>query len=248
MNAIDPSRGASCDQALLSLIRNGCPVIVTYLAQTGWCLFKGRFLEGDPNTACLSVKVSRSGDPDGTLAAQEHENVSLTFRTGRQKWMFSATVQSTVVEVDAVVCTVRWPETIQRLKRRAFERAEPPKGTAITVRFQPVEGKTGGQNDSNRVRDGLMENISAGGMCVRITERLDAPTGGIYHCAFTPDRGEPCVQVDAILRHKEAFGRGRGSLGFQFVGLALSDQGRRTLKLLAHMTDRFQRVNAHSGR
>ncbi len=80
-------------------------------------------------------------------------------------------------------------------------------------------------------------------MRIKVADASTIEVGVNYRCTFTPRADKPTFVVDALLRHKEAVGQGRISLGFQFVGLEATDEGRRQLDRLARLAHRFKRTH-----
>jgi len=145
---------------------------------------------------------------------------------------------------DAVV--LRWPSQVQQLQRRVFERSTPPPGTIIAVRFWRAQPADQRASDERDVRYGQLEDLSAGGMRIKLARPADIEAGALYCCTFSPKQGKPPFFVDAVLRHREAAEQNRASLGFQFVGLEATADGRRTLDRLARLVSYFQRATARA--
>ena len=93
---------------------------------------------------------------------------------------------------------------------------------------------------------GLLQDVSGGGCRVEIDAARDPQlcAGDTVGIQFRPDpRSEPLC-LDAMFRHTEDLGRGQLSLGFQFVGLEMTAQGRHTLQSLSRVVSTFLRIEA----
>jgi c-di-GMP-binding flagellar brake protein YcgR len=160
--------------------------------------------------------------------------------------MFESTVDRAQRGDDEGSLVLRWPSQVHQLQRRAFERSSPPPDTIVAVRFW--RARPGHERDSSErdVRHGQLEDISAGGMRIKVARPEDIEDDGLYCCTFVARQGKPPFLVDAQLRHREAAEGNRASLGFQFVGLEATAEGRRTLDRLARLVSHFQRAAARS--
>jgi hypothetical protein len=227
-------------EVLRESVREHRRVTLTHYGQDGWRLFKGRFASDPSAPEELKLHVSTDQFPDLGTRLKIGESVGCAFRVGHRKCLCTATIASIVVKGETAVLQVNPPNEIQQLQRRAFERATPPPGLVIAVRFWLNTGD--GESRRDRVvRHGQLEDISAGGMRIRTPDPEDIVLETTYRCVFTTAPGRPAFLLDALLRHREAADQGRASLGFQFVGLETTPEGCKTLDRLARMVSHFQR-------
>jgi c-di-GMP-binding flagellar brake protein YcgR len=250
MSVIEPVVVDESIRVLESAIADHASVVVTHQSSSGWRTCKGRFYRSSESGATFQVQLACTDDDgaDGSWV-RVGEQVGLTFRSGRKKWMLSTRVERVDARTDSLLCSLCRPTTLQKLSRRAFERTSPPPNDAIAVRFWSVDGKDHARAASEtRVWNGQLEDLSAGGMSVRVPESADAPIGFLHRCAFMPYPSAQCLMVDGILRHRRVCERGRASLGFQFVGLEMTSEGRRTIERILRATEQFQRSRARLGR
>ncbi|MBI3834753.1 MAG: PilZ domain-containing protein [Planctomycetes bacterium] len=215
------------------------PLVLTHHGPDGWRTIKSVFSGGSPESRTLRV----SGMIEKELPAKALPGVGMTlggsFRLGHKKFMFCAMVQGVERHSDRLELMLRWPDHLQQLQRRVYERAEPPVGSVVAVRFWRDEASSATER---KVRHGQLEDISAGGMRIKVSETGDIAMESTYRCSFTPRPGRPAIVLDAILRHRQAVDSGRASLGFQFVGLETTPEGMKTLDRLARVVTQFQRL------
>jgi len=131
---------------------------------------------------------------------------------------------------------------LEQLQRRAYERVAPPRDTVVAVRFWPKEPDSNAVENGRNIRHGQLEDVSAGGMRVKTGDLGDIEAGRTYRCVFAPQPGSPVVIVDVVLRHREATDNGRASLGFHFVELEVTPEGRKLLDRIARIVIQFQRA------
>lgn len=243
MNGIQTIAGQQQDQILTDSVKPGRHMTLTLNTTQGWKTYKGKFEGGSHMTRTMTAMILLSGSIDHQVLTQKGIQVGCTFRLGHKKCMFSTVVVSTESRSGGLCVTLQWPQEIQQLQRRAYDRTSPPNGSVVAVRFWR-DDLPHNATQSRDIRHGQMEDISAGGMRIKIAESTSIDINEIYRCTFAPRPDKPTFVVDALLRHKEAASQGRTSLGFQFVGLEATTEGRRQLDRLARLANRFKR--AHS--
>jgi c-di-GMP-binding flagellar brake protein YcgR len=160
--------------------------------------------------------------------------------------MSSTTMKSVQTRSDGTLFTVAWPNYIEQLQRRAYERVAPPQGHVVAVRFWRDDAHLAA-GETRMVRHGQLEDLSAGGMRIKVSEATDITLDAQYKCVFAPRAGGASLVVDATLRHREASDGGRASLGLNFLGLEATVEGRRMLDQLAKTVQHFQRSHSRRG-
>lgn len=228
------------DQILEDAVRHEQQLVLTHGGNDGWRTFKAAFVSGSTPPQGILVRVSGA---EGSLPVPG-DTLGGTFRVGHKKCMFSTVLLSVQSKTEEALWTIRRPEQIQQLQRRAYERAAPPKGTVVAVRFWREVAGGDTSLDTRNVRHGQLEDISAGGMRIKVADSKEVQLDRTYRCVFTPRPGKPSLVLDAVLRHREAVDQGRASLGFQFVGMETTPEGLRLLDRLVRIVNHFQRSNA----
>ena len=227
-------------EVLAESIRQQRRLVVTHNSDEGWRTFKAAFALGSPAADELLVRVFCPDGAADTFLPPPGDMLGGTFRVGHKKCMFCTMVKSVQRQPTGALLTLRWPQRIQQLQRRAYERATPPRGKIIAVRFWRQTGESDPALEARSVRHGQLEDISCGGMRIKVADPKETQIGADYRCVFTPRPGKPSIVLDAILRHREAVDHGRASLGFQFVGLETKPESLRTLDRLARLVSHFR--------
>ena len=226
------------DRIIADAARRKTPVVLTRRGELGWKLTKARFVGCDQPQGRLFIKPpADEGD------VETGELMGVAFRSGHKKCMFNSVVADpTDAELDAgddvAPITLCWPQGLQELQRRVYERACPPPGRRIKVSF--CRTPVGSPETLEHL--GLIEDISAGGVRVRSRGGIDLDAEDQVRVAFALRQGGPEFALDAVFRHCESRPDGFSSLGFQFVGLETSRQGQETLVRLARTVTDFQRT------
>lgn len=218
-------------------------LVVTHRRDGGWRAFKGQFQAPvQPGVGFAALMENEAGGGAGPVVG---DAVGVSFRFGHKKCMFSTTVRS--IERKGGECVVRfaWPAQMQQLQRRAYERVAPPPDQVVAVRFWRADSAE--SPEQRDVKHGQLEDLSAGGMRLKVSAATDVETDVAYQCLFAPRAGAPPVMLEAMLRHREAGDKGRIALGFQFLGLETTSDGQKTLDRLARIVSHYQRSQPRRG-
>ena len=221
-------------------IREGRQLVLTYNLPDGWRRQKAVFVSGSPQMRETIVQAILPEANSAVSLPTPGLIVGGSFRLGHKKCLFSAAVRSCGPRGKTVPISLTWPDHLSQLQRRAYERAAPPRGTVVAVRFW-IDTGDHQSPDARELRHGQLEDISAGGMRLKVADTVGVELERTYKAVFTPRVGKPVLILESILRHREAAEAGRASLGFQFVGLETSTEGLRTLDRLARLVSTFQR-------
>lgn len=235
------------DQILKDSIEQRRQIVLTFHGSRGWRTFKSTFQGGSAAVGHLQVATPDPRDGSVLSLPQPDLAVGVTFRLGHKKCMFGTQVIPSQQDTGGVI-NLCWPDHMQQLQRRVYERVRPPRDTVIAVRFwqegQPSESSVEARN----VRHGQLEDLSVGGMRVKTSNPADIEDGQTYRCVFAPKPGKPSFILDALVRHHEAADQSRASIGFQFVGLEATPEGRRMLERLARTVSQLQRARSRGRR
>ena len=179
---------------------------------------------------------------------QPADKAGVSFKLKHHKHIFTVTVacmEDAPGDGGGTVRTLQVcsPTKMHRMQRRAFLRAPVPANRVVRVSYWlggcDAEPASGG---AEPVWSGRVEDISAGGFQIISTdgasEAMEA--GDTVGVRVSFGAGEETAYADAQFRHHME-GDGQVHLGFQFVGLAQSPQGRRTLQHIGNKVSQFQR-------
>jgi len=219
------------------------PVVLTRHDGSGWRTYKSRFVGCSEVDRQLYVEQPAAAEAEPGPSLVCGELVGVAFRRGHKKCLFNTVVRTMPAPqpgspIPAGALAVGWPDDMQELQRRVYQRACPPPDRPIKVRFRSAGSHSSGDRD----RVGIMDNLSAGGMRVRCADDGGFQTGDDLKVAFALGRRGPEFVLEATFRHCEPRPDGSCSLGFQFVGLETSRQGQETLVRLSRMVTDFQRA------
>lgn len=232
------------DQVLEDSISERRRATLTHDTPSGWRMFKSQFVSGSATSRVICLRSPITTGAASWQFLAPGETLGVTFRLGHKKCMFAAALESVHQEANGVVVTLHWPDQLQQLQRRAYERAKPPKDAVIAVRFWHEDRAMGIPAEGRNVHNGQLEDLSAGGLRVRVAGATDVQVGVSHRCVFTPHPGRPPLVLDTVVRHREAAEHGRASIGFQIVGLETTAEGRHMLDRLARTVSQFQRAQS----
>lgn len=236
---IQPTDKRSRDVLADSITREA-QITLTHRFHEGWRQFKSAFVQGGQTGELILVQAPLMDAEDVVGLPPVGSTIGVNFRAGHKKCMFQ-TVRMPDADNTGRTMAIRWPQDLQQMQRRAYERSLPPSGTIVSVKFFHKAPP-----DQARARDsryGELEDLSAGGIRVNASDAAGLTVGHTFECIFAPRGGVAPVCCEVILRHREAAEKGRASLGFQFVGLETSPEGRETLARLGRIAAEYQRAN-----
>jgi len=227
------------ENILCSSVERRLRLVVTHRRNGCWRAYKGQFqmpMERGKSFAALMEDAGNDGGP----MLKTGDTVGVSFRVGHKKCMFSTTLKSVENLHGELQFHFAWPAQMQQLQRRVYERVAPLAGHVVAVRFWRAD--TDNRSDQRDIKHGQLEDLSAGGMRIKVASVIDVETDIAYQCVFAPRGGAPPVMIEATLRHREAADQGRISLGFQFIGLETSPEGQKVLDRLARIVSQYQRA------
>jgi hypothetical protein len=186
------------------------------------------------------------------------EKIGLSFKLKHYKHVFCTTVtgfenvelpfsataggDTPIVLSTLVVCC---PMQMQRLQRRAFLRATVPPNRIVRASFWlgGWQDEPAGANRQTPVWLGTVSDISAGGLQI-LTDanvasafQMENPVG--MRLVF--GAGDQTVYADAQFRHVQPAGD-KAMIGFQFIGLAQTPQGRHALDLISKKVGEYHHI------
>lgn len=225
------------------------PLSLTTCQEQTWQVYKTYFLAHHANRLLISMPVP---DTEGChIEPAPGQEIALTFKKGYYKHIFISRVLSREEHTheDGSLCpalAILIPDRIERIQRRAYNRAEVPDMMRIPVHFSLLEDDNEG---SDYVYEGLLQDVSAGGLGVRSSDpRINqCQAGQQFQLNFMPPIDQLPIEIFVRLRHiTPPTEQAEHDLGFQVVGLEISEEGRAMLRRLGRLANRLQRQNQFS--
>lgn len=197
----------------------------------------------------ILIEQPASGELQMPKELTPAEKIGLTFKLKHYKYIFSAIVAGTQQfrledGTEMPVVSLCYPRRMQRLQRRAYIRTEVPSNHIVRASFWfgGQHAEPDGTTPDKPVWSGRVHNISAGGFqLTTAAEPADVlETGDLVGVHMTFGAADQTFCADAQLRHIESVDDGL-SLGFQFIGLGHTFEGRAALRLLNAKITEYQR-------
>lgn len=239
------------DDVLVEAAERRVQIVLSHRLDNVWTTHKSRVLQADAANRCLVIEQPGVAPGQAPPELAPGERIGLTFRRGHKKCMCSVAVVrlGTFELTDAQTVPAvyaDWPENLQEIQRRVYYRAAVPAGRRIEASMWDgglVERKTA---DLQHVphHTGLLQDVSAGG-CRVLVEGSRNPqfeAGDTVGIQFQPDPRSAPLLLEAMFRHLEELPHGKLSLGFQFMGLEMTPEGRALLQMLSRVVSIFLRI------
>jgi c-di-GMP-binding flagellar brake protein YcgR len=246
MSALQELTISQINQTLKAAAERHVPVTVTIRQGGSWANLRSRLLAVRNGRLLLEQPAAENGAPPREFAPADR--LSASFKLKHHKHVFCATVAgvaplalddgSTMPALSVVA-----PTRMQRLQRRSFTRAAVPPGRIVRASFW-LGGRgaePAGATPDRPVWSGSVTDLSAGGFMVRTTAESakDVEPGDTVgvHIAF--GAGDGRVFADATLRHADIQDNA-ALMGFQFIGLTETPEGREALQIIGRKVSEFQ--------
>jgi c-di-GMP-binding flagellar brake protein YcgR len=224
-------------------VEKGLPLTITNRGRNRWQVYKSSFLGIKANRLLLAEPIPKIGE--APLEPAENQEVAIAFKKGYHKCFFvTRIIGRTMVETDEGEhrpgFIALWPQQVEKLQRRAYNRAPAPKREPVTVSLRPISSDSASQAKCY----GILHDLSAGGLGVIVNNDQVplANEGQQFELWFVPLPGHEPLCLPASFRHATALAGGREvMLGFQLVGLELSEEGRGLLRWIGRIASVYQR-------
>lgn len=234
--------GIECRKLLTEMAQKKAFLTVTNREENIWRVYKSHFLSVRGNQLVLAQPVPDTADCH--LEPAVGQEVAISFKKGYNKFLFlTRVVKADHFEIEpghrVPVVNIYAPDHIEKIQRRAYNRAEVPADLSVDVTFWPST-----QSKSKKKYTGQLVNLSAGGGAVQM------PAGNVPDLSeseqvtlkFKPLPDQKPIQLEARYRHTTSSGDETSSLlGFQFIGLEVSEEGRKILRRLSRTVGVYHR-------
>ncbi|HUU23706.1 MAG TPA: PilZ domain-containing protein [Phycisphaerae bacterium] len=247
MATLQPLSNRQIDEVIRAASQRHVPVTLTVRVDGTWVTSRGHI--ADLRGGHLLLELAEPDGDEPGYGFQPADSVGVSFKLKHHKHIFTGTVAGVQkircadgTEVQMVqVCS---PTRMLRMQRRVFLRVPVPANRVVRASYwlgSCDDEPTSGRQDQP-VRSGRLVDISAGGFQLISTDGgTDAlDIGETVGTRISFGVGDETVYADAQFRHRKEVD-GQVHLGFQFVGLAQTSQGRKALQLMGDKAAQFQR-------
>ncbi|MCD4824272.1 MAG: PilZ domain-containing protein [Phycisphaerae bacterium] len=219
----------------------------------GWQNLHSRFVAIRDEHILVELPQGNGHGPHEFVPA---EKISLSFKLKHYKYLCDvrlAGITSFRFEdgPEMPVLSLCFPTHMHRLQRRNFTRVGIPPGRIVRASVWPGgrQCEPAGINDDTLVFSGTVKDISAGGfqVIVSLEQVPEWEIGHLVGVRIAFGMGEESLFANAQFRHCDPCRDGmKFSLGFQFIGLGHSEEGRDTLALLGQKIREFSGQRQHN--
>jgi c-di-GMP-binding flagellar brake protein YcgR len=242
------------DEVIRSACQRQMPATITVRTAGRWSNLHARMVGVRDGHLLLEL-----AQPEGDGRVHEFQpadRAGISFKLKHHKHIFTATVAAVEAGrcadgTDVRVLQACIPTKMLRMQRRAFLRAAVPANRVVRAsywvggrEFEPTSG-----SEDQPVWSGRVMDISAGGFQMTSADGgNDAlEIGETVGVRISFGAGEETVYADAQFRHRQETD-GDIHLGFQFVGLAQTPEGRRALQQIGGRAAQFHRETSAAQR
>jgi len=225
--------GIECRNLLNDMAQKRVRLTLTNRSDNVWRVYKSQFISLRGNQLILAQPIPDTAETP--MEAGANQEIAISFKKGYNKYLFL----TKIIKVDKYeeqpgrslsVLHVYTPDHVEKIQRRAFTRADVPAESSVEVKFW----RTGSTRETSWT--GMLSNVSAGGIGVTINaaEFPELQESEQITLEFMPLPDQKPIVVDARFRHgSPADQAGKAVLGFQFIGLEISEEGRAILRRIS---------------
>ena len=238
--------GSNCRQVLEKAVAKRLPLTITSHQNHSWKVYKSNFVALDNNRLLLAPPVLDTHD--GHMEPAQGQELAITFKLGYYKNLFvTRTIGQERHQLDdgifmPVVVTLA-PDQLEKIQRRAYNRAPVPDHETVPVTFKRLEER---ESASQQQWQGTLIDLSAGGLGVKI-DRAQIESiheGSQFRLCFIPLANHDEITVNVRFRHAaETDSPDQVNLGFQLIGQEMNENGRATLRRIGRVVHLYQRQN-----
>lgn len=219
-------------------------------AQQGLCGTLSTLYQGKWNVFDVSLSsIDNSGlifrilsPKNDDFPFKQHQPVGICLQQEHHKYIF----ETSIFAPGPSTLTLEWPEKIEKMQRRAYDRQPVPPGLNVKATFWH-RGYINGtkQPPKENYWQGLLENLSAGGAMIRMdAQSADSfSMGQLIGLQFTPMSYQKPLLLEGHIRHLNTLSDGNIVLGIEFLGLEASVDGHTLLHRLLDVIDAYEKLN-----
>lgn len=211
-------------------------VVVSFTRQGKWRILNAQIRDFSDESISLDISESL-----GDIKA--YQPVGICVHVEHSKYLFETTVSA----VDSGGIEVDFPETAERMQRRAYERQPVPSDLKVKSLFW----HRGYLDDSDKKPaeqywQGRLVNLSAGGaqIAVDMDQKEHFCSGQLLGVQFTPMSYQKPLLLESHVRYFiDEPEHHQFLVGVEFLGLEASSQGREALERLVDVINQYEKMN-----
>ncbi len=234
------------NKALEAAVDKQVPLTVTVRDGSQWTTLHSRFHRLDQQRVLIHQPVSTFDAAPREFAPSDKLGISFKLKHYKHLASFVVAGQQQDPGLDGQPTTLLSlvsPNRMQRAQRRVYLRVDVPDNCIVRASFWHggADGEPSKPTEAQPVWRGEVQNLSAGGILVRcpaaVLDSVDVGDMVGMHVTFGP--GQESVTVDAQFRHVEG-DDDQLLLGFQFLGLEATDDGKTTLLTISRRVNEIR--------
>lgn len=247
MNEVVMLHGAEPRNLLQAVIEKKVPAVMSYLSRGKWHTTKVLLTSLGGNTFCVGLSPRKKPHP---INIQIDQPVGMSLKYEYGKFVFETRVVSLEPSPDSTgggEVALVLPGRIEVIQRRSYFRVDIPKSLKVDVAIWHRGYKAGDDSQlDEQCWQGRLVDISAGGAQVVFSagHRAKFKKGQFVMVRFTPLPYEMPLMFSSQIRNILPTSDGNYiCLGLQIVGLEASSEGRKTLRRLCRVVEKYYQIN-----
>lgn len=224
---------------LLSSIQEHADVVVSFTRRDKWHLYHSQICEFNEDFVIL-----KGGNADKLIINQP---VGMCVRLGHFKYLFETSVRSIEGAEEGGRVFLDFPDKVEQLRRRTFERQQVPANLKVKCLFWHRGYLDDSQTEpAEQYWQGRLLNLSAGGAQIAVDQDLRShfSKGQLVGVQFTPMSYQRPLLLEAHVKYLiDQPGHEQFLVGVEFLGLESGPEGREVLHRLVRVVQDYEKMN-----
>lgn len=224
---------------LLSSIQEHADVVLSFTRQGKWHLHRTRICQFNDDFITL-----KEGWAEGLVVNQP---VGMCVHLGHFKYVFETSVQSVEMTERGGQIRLHFPEKVEQLQRRSFDRQQVPSNLKVKCLFWHRGYLDDSQTEpAEQYWQGRLLNLSAGGaqIAVDLDLKSNFSEGQLVGVQFTPMSYQRPLLLEAHVKYlMDQHDHEQFLVGVEFLGLEAGPEGREVLHRLVRVIYDYEQMN-----
>lgn len=244
MKALAMTRGETLqpDQIndfLLSSIQEQADVVLSFTKQGKWRVRHVRICQFNDESIIL-----KGANVEGLV---KNQPVGMCVHSGHFKYLFETSVQSVNADEKCGQVLLQFPEKVEQLRRRTYDRQQVPSNLKVKCLFWHRGYLDDSQMEpAEQYWQGRLLNLSAGGAQIAVDLDLKGnfSEGQLVGVQFTPMSYQRPLLLEAHVKYlMDQHDHEQFLVGVEFLGLEAGTEGREVLHRLIRVVHDYEKMN-----
>ena len=228
---------------LSEAVQERADIVLSFTRRGKWRLYHTQIREFTEEI----IVLDQDRDVEALIINQP---VGICVHLGHHKYLFQTSVQSVEQSGSASYIAIEYPDKVEQIQRRAFDRQHVPSELTVKCLFWHRGYLDESQTEpAEQYWQGRLLNLSAGGAQIAVDQDLKSyfKEGQLVGVQFTPMSYQRPLLLEAHVKYLvDQTDHGQFFVGVEFLGLEAGAEGREVLHRLVKVIQEYEKMNAGS--